>query len=38
VIILGAVVGVVWRERDLSFSAGLKKLRRKKAPPPAPQL
>lgn len=28
VIILGAVAGVVWRERGLSFSAGLKKLRR----------
>jgi membrane protein len=29
VIILGAVFGVVWRERGLSFSAAVKKLRRK---------
>jgi membrane protein len=34
VIILGAVAGVVWRERGLSFSAGFKKLRpRRKATP-----
>ena len=35
VIILGAVVGVVWRERGLSLSAGLKKLRRKRKEPAA---
>jgi membrane protein len=28
VIILGAVAGVVWRERNLSFRAAVKKLRR----------
>ena len=28
VIILGAVVGIVWRERGLSFRAGFRKLRR----------
>jgi membrane protein len=28
VIILGAVVGLVWRERNLSFSAAFKRLRR----------
>jgi membrane protein len=32
VIILGAVVGVVWRERDLSWAAAFKKLHRKGAP------
>ena len=30
VIILGAVAGIVWQERNLSFRAALKKLRRKK--------
>ena len=35
VIILGAVVGVVWRERGLSLSAGLKKLRRRRKEPTA---
>jgi membrane protein len=33
VIILGAVAGVVWRERSLSFSAGLRKLRRRRTDP-----
>ena len=33
VIIIGAVVGVVWQERGLSFSAALKKLRRKRKEP-----
>jgi len=28
VIILGAVVGIVWQERDLSFRAAFRKLRR----------
>jgi membrane protein len=35
VIILGAVVGVVWQERGLSVSAGLKKLRTKRKQPTA---
>jgi membrane protein len=30
VIILGAVVGLVWQERGLSFAAGLKKLQRRR--------
>jgi membrane protein len=34
-IILGAVVGVVWRERSLSLSAGLRKLRRRRTDPNA---
>ncbi len=34
VIIIGAVVGVVWQERGLSVSAGLKKLRRTKRKQP----
>ena len=29
VIILGAITGVVWRERGLSFKAALTRLRRK---------
>jgi membrane protein len=28
VIILGAVLGIVWRERGLSFRAGFRKVRR----------
>jgi hypothetical protein len=28
VIILGAVTGIVWQERNLSFRAALRKLRR----------
>jgi len=35
VIILGAVTGVVWRERNLSFSAAFKKLRRHRTAPDA---
>lgn len=35
VIILGAVVGIVWRERNLSFRAALRKLRRDRSPPQA---
>ena len=34
VIILGAVAGIVWQERNLSFAAAVKKLRRN---PSAPQ-
>ena len=33
VIILGAVAGIVWRERNLSFRAALKKLRRDRSAP-----
>ena len=33
VIILGAVAGLVWRERNLSFSAAVKRLRRDRAGP-----
>ena len=33
VIILGAVVGIVWQERNLSFRAALKKLRRDRSAP-----
>ena len=33
VIILGAVAGIVWRERNLSFRAALKKLRRDRSTP-----
>ena len=33
VIILGAVAGIVWRERDLSFRAAFKKLRRDRSTP-----
>jgi membrane protein len=32
VIILGAVVGVVWRERSLSWSGALRRLRRRSHP------
>ena len=35
VIILGAVAGLVWRERNLSFSAAFKKLRRHRSAPNA---
>ena len=33
VIILGAVAGIVWQERNLSFRAALKKLRRDRSTP-----
>ena len=33
VIILGAVVGIVWQERNLSFRAALKKLRQDRSAP-----
>ena len=33
VIILGAVAGIVWRERNLSFRPALKKLRRDRSAP-----
>ena len=35
VIILGAVAGIVWQERNLSFRAALKKLRRDRSAPQA---
>jgi membrane protein len=35
VIILGAVAGIVWQERNLSFAAALKKLRRNRSAPQA---
>ena len=35
VIILGAAAGIVWQERNLSFRAALKKLRRNRAAPQA---
>ena len=35
VIILGAVTGIVWQERNLSFRAALKKLRRARSAPQA---
>ena len=35
VIILGAVTGIVWQERNLSFRAALKKLRRDRSAPQA---
>jgi membrane protein len=35
VIILGAVAGVVWRERNLSFRAAIKRLRRERSAPVA---
>ncbi len=35
VIILGAVAGIVWQERNLSFRAALKKLRRDRTAPQA---
>ena len=35
VIILGAVAGIVWRERNLSFRAALKKLRPDRSAPRA---
>ena len=35
VIILGAVAGIVWRERNLSFGAAFKKLRRDRSAPQA---
>ena len=35
VIILGAVAGIVWHERGLSFRAALKKLRRDRSTPQA---
>jgi membrane protein len=35
VIILGAVAGIVWQERNLSFRAALKKLRRNRSAPQA---
>ena len=33
VVILGAVAGIVWRERNLSFTAALRKLRRHRSTP-----
>ena len=33
VIILGAVAGIVWRERNLSFRAAFKRLRRGRSAP-----
>lgn len=35
VIILGAVTGIVWQERNLPFRTALKKLRRNRAAPQA---
>ena len=35
VIILGAVAGIVWQERNLSFRGALKKLRRDRSTPQA---
>jgi membrane protein len=35
VIILGAVAGIVWQERNLSFRAGFKRLRRNRSAPQA---
>jgi membrane protein len=35
VIILGAVAGIVWQERNLSFAAAVKKLRRNRSAPQA---
>ena len=34
VVILGAIVGVVWRERQLSLAAPFRRIRRQRAPSP----